>query len=797
MEVPHREVELPECPVCLQIYNSGGTIPRVLSCGHSACEACLGQLSQRFPNTIRCPACTQLVKFPEAQGPSALPKNIDLLSFIDQQNPDPNSSQSHRKTQDNPNRGSAREFLPRLPWSEEFYSTWKDWVLPFDAVSVEDRGEEGDEAPCCSLLQGRIASSSSSSSSPLRYCFLRQNQNVSLFRVAFSSSSASEFSFSYTARIMIALNNLKDGERTELGLILRTSLRQFRVCRVYGLWMDSKTGSVSLVCERLNGDFWNKLDGLRHGLVVEDCGDPDKEEQGFRTDAELSGFLMIGMDLCEAVMALHSEGLVNGCLAPSCFSFDDLGRIYVDLNEILVMGRRMWKCIANFASGRQVTNNLETEDRFTNLSKVQEFVSPELLLEFLQGRCMDADCESLGYSVGYGSDSWSLACILVRFLVGGKLTEKLFKDFYNLFQTGREKISTEYLDMYEGWTEKVGSVLETYLGTKFASLQKILCRCFAFDPGSRPHVTDVWRCIRELLVAPNIDMLVSLEVAIVKEEYTVHCLILGDLCHLFPETVKGSENQSRNDLQGSDDSSGTDANKIRDGRINEDLVEDLLMGTLKSINLKGHLDCISRLVIGGGFLFSSSYDKTLHVWSLQDFTYVQSFRGHEHRIMAVVFVDAGKQLCISGDIGGGIFIWDIGSSLEQEPLKKWYEQKDWRYSGIHSLAISGTEHLYTGSGDRSIKAWSLKMWRNDVLERSIQIENGAILAIELEGQLLFAGGWNKTVYVQEISGDELQIDTQKIGSIACSSVITALLYWQGKLFVGFADGTIKVYCHGL
>ena len=45
---------------------------------------------------------------------------------------------------------------------------------------------------------------------------------------------------------------------------------------------------------------------------------------------------------------------------------------------------------------------------------------------------------------------------------------------------------------------------------------------------------------------------------------------------------------------------------------------------------------------------------------------------------------------------------------------------------------------------------------------------------------------------QELLGDEFQIDAMDFGSIACDSVITALLYWQGKLFVGQADRITKV-----
>ncbi|KAF5946919.1 hypothetical protein HYC85_017147 [Camellia sinensis] len=83
--------------------------------------------------------------------------------------------------------------------------------------------------------------------------------------------------------------------------------------------------------------------------------------------------------------------------------------------------------------------------------------------------------------------------------------------------------------------------------------------------------------------------------------------------------------------------------------------------------------------------------------------------GHEHKITAIVFTDEEQPLCISGDGGVGIYIWGITDPFGQEPIKKLFEHKDWRYTGIHALAISGTGYLYTGSGDKSIKAWSLQV----------------------------------------------------------------------------------------
>lgn len=95
---------------------------------------------------------------------------------------------------------------------------------------------------------------------------------------------------------------------------------------------------------------------------------------------------------------------------------------------------------------------------------------------------------------------------------------------------------------------------------------------------------------------------------------------------------------------------------------------------------------------------------------MQDFSHIQSLSGHEHRVMAILVVDDTSQpICISGDSGSGICIWTISTSIGKEPLKKWYEHNDWRYSGIHSLAVSATGFLYSGSGDKSIKAWSLQV----------------------------------------------------------------------------------------
>lgn len=133
---------------------------------------------------------------------------------------------------------------------------------------------------------------------------------------------------------------------------------------------------------------------------------------------------------------------------------------------------------------------------------------------------------------------------------------------------------------------------------------------------------------------------------------------------------------------------------------------------------------------------------------MQDFSHLHTFRGHEHKVMAVAYVDGEEPLCVSGDSEGGIYLWNASIPFGQEPLRKWYEPKDWRYSGIHSLTTSGNRYIYTGSGDKTIKAWSLQV---------MACVNKALLLLylflfgchmKIGGLVLFFPGWHLAVHYE-------------------------------------------------
>ncbi|GFS37616.1 preprotein translocase SecA family protein [Actinidia rufa] len=681
-------LEPPECPVCLQPYDGASATPRVLACGHSACETCLSLLPQPFPHTIRCPACTQLVK---CSHPQSLPKNIDLLRFASLfSNPDPQNPKKPNEKQSIPI--TDRQFVPNL-WSNEFYLTWKDWIVPEDALEVEFGSDDG----FCCVSRGRIVGFSGSWGLSAR-CLLKGREEVSLVRVGGSlCENNSKLKYSYVAKILRFLCGMRDGERDELGLILKASnSRRSQIGKVYGLWCKSDDQGVYLVCERYGGSFLEKFADWRNGFVKD--------------------YLVV-------------------CLAMNCFGFDDFGHVHIDFNEALVMSRNVRWIIAEAILKKEEFQFSSRSDALETLA----FVSPELLFELLQTDATDLDCGAM-FAVGYGSDVWSLACVLLWLLIGEPFTDLMCNYLHCLVQLPSDENGSDYSGLYMNWMEKLRTTLETKMISEFVSLREILCGCLNYDPGSRPTVIDVWKCIRELVIKPKFDIMVSLPRVV--NDNKEHCLFLRELCQLQKKTNKTLERQLVNGLQEKDDNGREDVDQDGEVRMDGDLVEGLSGGHVKCIDFKGHLDCITGLAVGGGFLFSSSFDKTVHVWSLQDFTHVHKFIGHEHKVMAVVYADEEQPLCISGDSGGGIFIWGISNPFGQAPIKKLYEQKDWRYSGIHALAISGNGYLYTGSGDKSIKAWSLKDY---TLSCTMNGHKSVVSTLAVCNGVLYSGSWDGTI----------------------------------------------------
>ncbi|KAL3641225.1 hypothetical protein CASFOL_016193 [Castilleja foliolosa] len=833
------EAEPPECPVCLQPYDAVSYVPRVLSCGHTTCEACLKQLPRQFPSTLRCTVCTQLVKIPNSI--SALPKNLDLLhfSFVLENRHRRNDVKVNSPSPPPQNEKNRSILFPLTlkSWSYEFYLKWKRWVIPKDCILVEKLGS------------GKVVKSLESDC-VMGFAF-REKENVGLVKVGLfmeNEENSKCFRSSYESKIVSILYEMKEEERDELGIVLNATLRVSNVGKVYGFWYNEDDNCVYTV--------WQKFTSPNLTKFV--LNKKANEEEKMSRD-EISGLVMLGIETCGILNRLHFEGIVIGLMNLSCFGFDDFGRVCVDLSEVLNAGRRVNTEV------RRVCKNLEINLESNLLNENLVFISPEMLLQFHAKEGFEINWGQSRHEVGYASDVWSLASVLLWLIIGSSFSEEMgsfFKAFINAIKDEKPR---DYSGLCMAWNEKIAEVLKGRLGSEFNSVLDTLCQCLRFDPENRPVITEMWKCLRESIIKPQFDIGLSLRQEIKKVNSGNSIVVLGEMYRIF-EKIEKELVHGVNDKNDSADV---------EFRVDGDVVEGMARGRVKCVEMKGHLDCITGLAVGGGLLFSSSYDKIVRAWSLQDFTHVHSFKGHEHRVMAIVYVDGEQPLCISGDNEGVICIWKADFPFSEVPIQKLYEKKDWRYSGIHAMTISGNEYIYTGSGDKLVKAWSLqdytlscemsghksvvsslivcggvlysgswdgtvrlwslsdhsplavlgedsfgnlssvlslsahhnllfashengsvKIWHNDVLVKSTQTHKGAIFSVCTMGKWLFSGGWDKTVNVQEISENVDGVDVTPVGSIPCNSTVTALVYWNGKLIVGQADRIIKVY-HGV
>jgi preprotein translocase subunit SecA len=280
------------------------------------------------------------------------------------------------------------------------------------------------------------------------------------------------------------------------------------------------------------------------------------------------------------VIALNMEGLVAGCLGLSCFSFDELGAVCIDLNEVLVMGRKIRDEVSGGTGDEHEAMCMDFLDN-------EIFVCPEVLSKLLNKGVISPESRDSRYPIGYGSNVWSLACVLLRLLIGNA--------FPRITLEVSEGNGFDVLASYISWVEKVNSVLEEKFGSEYLSLKQTLCKCLDINPGSRPDVVDVRKCIQEL-VKHQFGFLEDIEIT-VNSNNIDHPVILAMLFQLVEESSKAlAEHEVKEDggqpdfLQGAENKS------------DEDFVASLsngMTGMTELKELQGHLGCITGLATGG------------------------------------------------------------------------------------------------------------------------------------------------------------------------------------------------------
>ncbi|XP_057762279.1 protein JINGUBANG isoform X2 [Arachis stenosperma] len=175
-----------------------------------------------------------------------------------------------------------------------------------------------------------------------------------------------------------------------------------------------------------------------------------------------------------------------------------------------------------------------------------------------------------------------------------------------------------------------------------------------------------------------------------------------------------------------------------------------------------HVDTVSVLALSGdgALLYSVSWDRTIKIWRIRDFTCLESVNNaHEDAINAMAVSTDG--LVYSGSADKKIKVW---KRVEEEKKHILVDILEKHNSGINALALSCDETLlYSGACDRSILVWEKR--------ETVEEEEGG------------GGGYNgKMVVVGKLKGHTK--------SILCLAVVCDLVC------SGSADKTIRVWRKG-
>ncbi|KAK4340995.1 hypothetical protein RND71_039496 [Anisodus tanguticus] len=179
----------------------------------------------------------------------------------------------------------------------------------------------------------------------------------------------------------------------------------------------------------------------------------------------------------------------------------------------------------------------------------------------------------------------------------------------------RDEKGLDFVRWYVEWRQKIRTLIESRLGSEFTNMKEILLKCLEYDPENRPLVSELWKILRALVIKSELDEVKDLKQEI-RMENMCNCLILGDFCQSINKVTKQSPRYT-DDTSTVENVNGEEADGVGNFGADKDVVEGLSCDQVKCIDLKGHLNCITGLAVGGGFLFSSSFDQIVNVWSLQ------------------------------------------------------------------------------------------------------------------------------------------------------------------------------------
>ncbi|XP_047264690.1 protein JINGUBANG-like [Capsicum annuum] len=192
-----------------------------------------------------------------------------------------------------------------------------------------------------------------------------------------------------------------------------------------------------------------------------------------------------------------------------------------------------------------------------------------------------------------------------------------------------------------------------------------------------------------------------------------------------------------------------------------------------------HADTVSGLAVNDGLMYSVSWDKTLKIWKMSDFSCLESVLGHFDAINAVVVSHDGVVYTASAD--GEVKVWQRENNKHSlvTTLRK-------HKSSVNALALNrdGTI-LFSGGCDENILVWVREECADYMLLTwSLKGHKGAILCLVYFDGVLISGSSDRSTRIWEKSNSSNK---------ECGYFCSIVLEGHCKPVNGSLDGEIRVW----
>ena len=123
--------------------------------------------------------------------------------------------------------------------------------------------------------------------------------------------------------------------------------------------------------------------------------------------------------------------------------------------------------------------------------------------------------------------------------------------------------------------------------------------------------------------------------------------------------------------------------------------------------LSGHQGVVvsADWLAGGDQAVTASWDRTAALWDISSSTMLQTLPGHDMELTGAACHPGSSRLVVTSSKDSTFRLWDFREAIHSVSVFQGHTES------VTCAAFSRTEHIVSGSDDRTVKVWDLRNMR--------------------------------------------------------------------------------------